>query len=51
MIESYVLKVHHLILSSLYSMASSTSRSEVDDDRWFFGKITGEEAIGILLKG
>ncbi|KAK7078642.1 hypothetical protein SK128_025564 [Halocaridina rubra] len=31
-------------------MASSTSRSEVDDDRYFFGKISSEEATGILLK-
>ncbi|XP_068223675.1 tyrosine-protein kinase HTK16 [Palaemon carinicauda] len=31
-------------------MASSASRSEIDDDRCFFGKITGEEANEILAK-
>ncbi|XP_064105314.1 tyrosine-protein kinase Shark-like isoform X1 [Macrobrachium nipponense] len=31
-------------------MASSASRSEVDDDRWFFGKITAEEANEILAE-
>ncbi|XP_069170662.1 tyrosine-protein kinase HTK16 isoform X2 [Procambarus clarkii] len=31
-------------------MASSASRSELDEDRCFFGKITGDEAKDILLK-
>lgn len=32
-------------------MASSTSRSDIDEDKFFFGKITSEEANEILLKG
>lgn len=31
-------------------MASSTSRSDIDEDRFFFGKINSEEADAILLK-
>lgn len=32
-------------------MASSTSRSDIDEDRFFFGRITSEEADEILIKG
>ncbi|MPC83389.1 Tyrosine-protein kinase shark [Portunus trituberculatus] len=31
-------------------MASSTSRSDIDEDRFYFGKITSNEADEILMK-
>ncbi|XP_070000132.1 tyrosine-protein kinase HTK16 isoform X6 [Penaeus vannamei] len=39
-----------LICSYEMKMASSTSRSEVDEDRYFFHKITSEEANEILAR-
>lgn len=32
-------------------MTSTTSRSETDEEKWFFGKITSNEANKHLIKG